>query len=272
MKFNIVSKSLLVILPLIWVSCEEVIHLDLKNSESRTVIEATLNATTGECSVTTTKSSGFYENGELTKVERAIVELVDCSGVTTRFNEVRPGTYQASNLFVKPCEVVRLNVAVSEEEVYSAVTRVPRTVMLDSISFEQTIGDPRKGSSSEIFVINARWTDPGFSDNYYRFKTSTNGVLNKASFAITSNEFYWGAPIAMPILHYLFSLGDTVSLEFQSIDSVSFAYYDQLNDMQMPSFVSATPYNPIGNFDNGALGYFGIFFTEKKDLIVSVGR
>lgn len=71
---------------------------------------------------------------------------------------------------------------------------------------------------------------------------------------------------------YDFQIDDTAYLEFQCIDSISYSYYSQINDMALPGFISATPYNPIGNFDNGALGYFGIYYSEDWVTIIAADR
>jgi hypothetical protein len=259
------------VLLFIWVSCEEVIVLDLKNTEPRIVIEASLNASNGDCIVTATKSFGFYETGEFTKVSGASVELINQSDQIISLQEMSPGTYTAANLKMTPGELIRLNIKVTSDEQYSAETRVPRYVPLDSLSFEPAIADPRQQDVDAIYMMNAKWKDPGYSFNFYRFKVTNNGKSYNKSFAITSNERCCGIVIELPIFYFLFALGDTVNLEFQSIDSASYTYFDQINDMMLPSFVSATPYNPTGNFNNRALGYFGIYYNQKFDMIVTKG-
>jgi hypothetical protein len=200
------------------------------------------------------------------------VELTNGAGSTIVLSEPAPGRYTAGSLILNADEHMRINVKTADNEEYSAETRVPKPVKLLHTFFEPTLSDPRKGTSSSAYLMNATWVDPGCTFNCYRMKVIHNGVPETGMFAITSNEHFCGATVHMPILHYGFAIGDTVDLEFQSIDSVSFAYFDQINDMQMPSFVSATPYNPIGNFSNHALGYFGIYQTDKKEMIVTPGK
>jgi len=111
----------------------------------------------------------------------------------------------------------------------------------------------------------------GIAD-FYRFKVTTNGKPHSGSSNIANDKQFDGTGVDMTLYRYDFELGDTVRLEFQSIDSLSYSYYSQINDMARPSFVSATPYNPIGNFDNGAVGYFGIYWFDVRDLIISTRR
>lgn len=270
-KFRKISFFQILALVFVISSCEEVIHLDLKNSAPRTVIEATINATSGECVVLVTKSIGFYEDGKLSKIAGAMVELSTGTGGLKLLQEVSPGVYSAGNLDVKSGEAFRLTVIVSADERYTAETTAPVSIQLDSLKVVRGFGDPRP-TSPPVYLINPKWKDPTGTGNFYRFKVTLNNKPQTGSFSITSDEQFDGMEVDMPLYRYAFVLGDTVRLEFQSIDSVSYSYFSQVNDMARPSFVSATPYNPIGNFDNGALGYFGIFHSEVRDLIISSGR
>ena len=91
-------------------ACEDVIKLDLTNSPSRTVIEATINASKGECTVQVSKSVDFYQTDSFARVEKATVQLVSGTGAVQNLPELSPGTYWAGNLFVSPEEVFHLNV------------------------------------------------------------------------------------------------------------------------------------------------------------------
>jgi len=271
MKIKVISIYLSLVFLMGLSACEEVIVLDLKDSEPRVIIEATLNASTGECIVTASKSIGFYEVESSGKVDGATVELVSGAGVSTRLTEISPGKYWTGDLSASPGESFVITLTISAEEEYSARSKVPFPVYLDSLKVVRGFGDPRP-SSPPIFLINPIWKDPAGIPNYYRFKVTTNGKPQSGSFTITNDEPFDGTIVNLPLYRYGFALGDTVSVEFQSIDSISYSYFTQLNDMARPSFVSATPYNPVGNFDNWALGYFGIYWSEERNLIVSVGR
>lgn len=155
--------------------------------------------------------------------------------------------------------------------VFSAKTEIPVRVSLDSLKVVRGFEGPGP-TSPPVFLLNPKWKDPAGVVNYYRFKVTKNGTVINGSFSIYNDQPFDGNEVDMPLDQFDFQIGDTVSLEFQCIDSISHSYYDQINDMAMPGFVSATPYNPIGNFDNGALGYFGIYYSEVWDTIIAAGR
>jgi len=270
-KSNSLSVFLIYLFLFVFASCEEVIQLDLKNSEPRTVIDATLNATKGICVVRVTKTLGFYETDSLVTIDGASVELVNGSGKVQSLHEIGQGVYSAGNLLVRAGEIFRLNVIISPDEQYTAQTKAPESVLLDSLKVVRGFGDPRP-TSPPIYLINPKWKDPAGIANFYRFKVTKNGKYHAGSFNITNDKPFDGTEVDMPLYRYDFKLGDTVQLEFQSIDSLSYSYFSQINDMARPSFVSATPYNPIGNFDNGALGYFGIYYSDIRNTIISLRK
>jgi hypothetical protein len=271
MKINNISLFLTLGLLVLLASCEEVIQLDLKNVASKMVIDGTINSTTGECRVVVTKSLDFYQTDSFAKIPGATVDLVNGDGEVQNLPEIANGVYFVTGLSISPGEVFTLNVKMSADEQYTARAIVPEPVLLDSLKIARGFGDPRP-TSPPVYVINPKWQDPAGRANYYRFKVIKNGKSRSGSFNITSDEQFDGTVVDMPLYQYYFEIGDTVQLEFQTIDSVSYSYFSQVNDMARPSFVSATPYNPIGNFDNGALGYFGIFHSEIRNTIITTGK
>jgi len=270
-KLNRIPVFLILTMFLMLVSCEDVIKLDLTNSPSRTVIEATLNASKGECIVQVSKSLDFYQTDSFAKVEKATVQLVNGTGAVQILPELSPGLYSAGNISVSPGEVFHLNVIVSGSEQYSAQTKAPDAVVLDSLKVIPGNVDPRPGSTPR-YLLDLKWKDPAGVTDFYRFKVTTNGKPHTGSMNISNDKLFNGTEVDMPLNRYRFELGDTVRFEFQAIDSISYSYYSQINDMARPSFVAATPYNPIGNFDNGALGYFGIYYSDIRDLIISIRK
>ena len=270
--FKIKNISLILIMGagLFLASCEDVIQLDLKEATTRIVIDASLNASGGECQVALSRTLGFYAANSTDPVTGADVELIQASGSKIPLTEVKSGFYKVTGIHMDPGERLQMAVTISADEKYLAETVVPYPVFLDSLNLSRGIGDPRPGGTP-VFLLRPEWKDPTGVDNYYRFKVVKNGEL-QSGFNITSDRKVDGTVLEQPLFRYFLEPGDTVHLEFQSIDSVSYSYFNQINDMARPSFVAATPYNPIGNFDNGALGYFGAYFSEVRDLIVTLGR
>ncbi|MCX6225317.1 MAG: DUF4249 domain-containing protein [Bacteroidia bacterium] len=269
-RLNRLPALIILSLLLILTSCEEVIKLDLKNSAPRMVIDATLDASAGKCLVRLSRSLDFYQTDTAVSLMGATVDLISGSGGITELAEISPGVYSASNIAVASEEVFRIEVMVTADERYTAWSKTPESVKLDSLKVVTGISDPGP-TSPPIFLVKPKWKDPAGVANYYRFKVTTKGKP-QTGFTITNDEPFDGTEVDMQLSDFEFAFGDTVRFEFVSIDSVSYSYFSQVNDMALPGFVSATPYNPIGNFDNGALGYFGIYYSEVWDTIIAAGR
>jgi hypothetical protein len=236
------------------------------------VIDASLNASEGTLLVEAAFTAGFYDTDTMNMVSGAAVRLTDGTGKSWTLTEVSTGFYSTGGLLPIPGETFRLDFTARDGAAYSAEATVPYAVKMDTLKVVRGFGDPRP-TSPPVYVINPMWKDPVGTPNFYRFKVVRNGKIGRSSsFNITNDEPFDGTEVDMPLYMYGFSMGDTVRFEFQSIDSASYAYFNQINDMARPSFVSATPYNPIGNFSNGALGYFGIYHTEIRDLIIMPGK
>jgi hypothetical protein len=71
-------------------SCEDVIQLDLESTESRIVIEASLNASSQTATVLISKTNDFYDNTEPEQVSGAILHCKE-TGNTYTFSEASPG-------------------------------------------------------------------------------------------------------------------------------------------------------------------------------------
>lgn len=268
-KISRIPCLLIIVLALSLASCEEVIKLELKNSAPRVVIDATLNASLGECNVFLSHSLGFYQTDSTTKIIAAKVELINNSGITQILPQVKPGFYFADGLTVGSGDVFTLSVTLPSGDVFSAKTSVPVRVTLDSLKVVRNFVSPDP-NSPPVFILNPQWQDPAGVANYYRFKVSKSGKVIPGSFAINNDQPFDGTVVNMPLDQYDLQMGDTIRMEFQCLDSISYSYFDQINDMAQPGFVSATPYNPIGNFDNGALGYFGIYYSQVCDTIITI--
>ncbi|MFA6481346.1 MAG: DUF4249 domain-containing protein, partial [Bacteroidales bacterium] len=167
-RLNKLPFLLIFTLVIFLTSCEDVIQLELKNSATRVVIDATLNAGMGECNVLLTKSLDFYQTDSMAKIVGAKVELIDKSGLIKTLPEVKPGFYFTNGLTVGPGDVYRLSVTLPSGDIYSARTEVPVRVTLDSLKVVRGFGDPRP-TSPPIFLLNPVWKDPAGIANYYRF-------------------------------------------------------------------------------------------------------
>lgn len=246
---------------LIFFSCEDVIELDLKDTEPRIVIEGTLNMTTKTAQVIFTKSNGFYDDATPIAVSGVIAVLLNESGTSITLSEKDPGIYIAENVVAKPGEKWTIEIE-SEGILYTAVTIAPYPSTLDTLIVQ--IEQRPFGGDTEVRMFS-EWDDEVGVPNFYRLRPYQNDTLIAQSYSLTNDDFSDGKRIRVPIMQE-FGLGKLIKIELLSVDEKYYRYFVELSSVVGNGFSSSNPYNPIGNFDNNALGYFGIFSVSEKEV------
>jgi hypothetical protein len=67
----------------------------------------------------------------------------------------------------------------------------------------------------------------------------------------------------------VFQKTDTLIVELQSIDKATYDYFTTLESISGNVMEqTASPANPISNFNNGALGYFSAYSFDRKIVII----
>ncbi len=246
---------------LIFTSCEDVIELELKDTTPRVVIEGTLNMTTQTAQVIFTKSNGFYDATTSVSVSGANAVLQNESGISVILFETDPGVYIAENVVATPGEKWTIEIE-SEGVSYTAATTAPYPAILDTLITE--IEERPFGGEIEVRVF-AEWNDEAVVPNFYRIRPYQNDTLIAQSYNLIDDDFSDGDKITTPIREE-FELGNLMKMELLSVDKNYYRYFLELSSVVGNGFNSSNPYNPIGNFDNDALGYFGIFSVSEQEV------
>ena len=141
----------------------------------------------------------------------------------------------------------------------------------DSSGFDFGGGDGGGGLLDSLpYFLFVNLYDDAAVENYYLFDYYINGEPREGSYIVGDDDnadndtlSYSPGPIA------LFNIGDTVTVRANAIDRYVFTYLDQLGDaVSSNSFFSSTPYNPLSNISNGALGYFAAMSFDLKTTII----
>lgn len=246
---------------LIFTSCEDVIELELEDTTPRIIIDGTLNMTTQTARVIFTKSNGFYDDTTPVFVSGVSAVLQNESGTSVTLSETTPGTYVAENVVANPGEKWTIELE-SEGVVYSAATTAPYPAVLDTLIAE--IEQRPFGGETEVRMFS-EWDDQVGVPNFYRLRPYQNDTLIAQSYNLTNDDFSDGKRIRTPIMQE-FDLGKLVKMELLSVDQNYYRYFLELSSVVGNGFNASNPYNPIGNFDNDALGYFGIFSVSSKEV------
>lgn len=258
---------LLVLIGSLFLSCEEVIDLELNNTPEKYVIEAVLTDQAGGAKVLISKTKVYTAPNNFEGVANAVVEIEDQQGIVTRLSENAKGVYTHSSLKGTPTQTYKLRVSVGGQNFTSACL-MPAVVPLDDVyQVELNLFDgPR-------LFTHVRYTDPIGVKNFYRFLEYKNGIYTKAIVAF-SDQFTDGRTVNQAIFPFEFTeesklkKDDKIKVEFLTIDEAMYRYWFSVNNGAQGGSDSAAPANPVSNIQGGALGYFSAHTLQSKEYTV----
>ncbi len=246
-------------------SCEDIIHIDLKDTEPRIVIEGVITNLRGPYMVRISKSVDFYDPGEYPPVKGAVVELSDDQGNREVLAGNDEGIYLSTKMKGHPGRNYKLKVSVDDRE-YEAESRMETPVKIDSIKAEYF---PGVGDRESGYYIHCFFNDPPDEENNYRLIAWRNGIMDQNLY-LMDDEFVNGRPVDYYFYLTPFQKGDTVNVGLATIDRPVFEYYNTLFNIvaQQGGNSPANPANPVTNISNEALGYFGALAMDQMDAIL----
>lgn len=240
-------------------ACEDVVEIDLNESDPKLVIEANINLLedgTSVANVILTRTAPFFDQA-VPPVTNASVTITDENGIVYPFLYTEDGIYQG-NLIPQPQVVYTLEV-IDNGEIYRASEQLVTGPALEIV--EQ---NNEGGFSGEEIELKVYFTDPGDEVNYYFFEgLSTRGDLRDTF----NDEFFNGNRIFG--FYYVEDLeqGDEVVFNLYGVDAqfYNFMYVllQQSTDQSGGPF-ETQPATVRGNiinetrFENFPLGYFRI--------------
>jgi hypothetical protein len=256
----------IVLISLLFTSCEKTVDLKYKDNQSRIIIEGNITNEPGPYFVKITRSIPLSEIGNYPTIDNAVVTISDDAGNSETLTPQGNGMYRANNLAGVTGRTYSLIVN-AENQTYTAQSTMPQPVPFDSIKVEQFVF----GGDIEHNIIPI-YTDPIAKGNNYRFVLSvnnklinqhfvqndavTNGVVNTMRLEIDDNTV-------------TLEPGDLITLKMQCIDKKVAFYYTTL-DLMSDSGPGGgtTPNNPPTNITNGALGVFSAHTVEEKSKVL----
>ncbi|MEO0896926.1 MAG: DUF4249 domain-containing protein [Bacteroidota bacterium] len=264
MKFSHIIPLLLIATSL--VSCTEVIDIDLNESEQTIVIEGILRDRPDGNQVQITKTGSYFSPGEYPTVSDAMVSITDSDGNQTTLSETEDGIYSIP-FAGESGETYTLTVE-AEGESYEAVAKMQEPISIDSISFFERGSNPLFGGDGGFAVV-ANLLDPEGTTDYLLFELEVNGEL-QSSLTLYEGSQTDGISVQVPFIPLLLQEGDEVIVNTYAIEREAYEYYNTLAEIAGTGFAttSATPANPISNWSNDALGYFGVLAQTRFEAVV----
>lgn len=254
-------------------ACQKVVVLDLNTAETRLVIEGNVSSNPGQPQTVFISTSGSFYTGEgIVAVDDAIVVIKNDEGLSDTLGMYAPGVYFTYDFFAK--ENVEYTIEVTHQgEFYTGSEVFPTKKTIDSLSYkinEGIFGNGLNENGDTTYNVYCRFQDPEETLDYYRFLIYLNDSLIQAGFStyfVAADELINGQLYNLEIRGTEAIKGDLVRVEMQSIGYNTFTYYVGLNDA-LSGGMGSTPYNPISNLSNDALGYFGAYASDSQSILI----
>jgi Domain of unknown function (DUF4249) len=265
--------TILCALALAFTSCQKVIDVDLNTAAPQYVIEGLLNEGSDTFNVKISQTGSYFNAETPSNINAAQVTLTQDNGTPLALQSIGNGTYIAPNYVAQSDHNYTLKV-VDNGKTFVAAAYMPRAVQPDSIVVagpafipppppgSQTVSDGKKD-----YLITTYFKDPSGVANYYRaivfpiVKTRRN-----AGYDLTSDKNVDGANNSLTV-YGRYAPNTTGSVAFISLDKKTYNYYSQLQEIISNSQNSVSPANPDNNWSNGALGYFGVAASSRKNIL-----
>lgn len=263
-----ISKNKIVVLLILFSSCEKVIDIDIKKAESKYVIEAYISNQPGDCKVHITQTVNFSEPAVFPGVTGAIVFIQDNNDPPVGLLETGNGMYESASLNGMEGHTYSLSIKINGQ-VFTSVSQMPGQVNFDSLS----VVDFRSFDGNRKFS-NVTFYDPLGKGNAYRFLQYKNEILNKNIFVL--NDDFTDGRLNNTLLTFFdrtnderLEAGDTVKVEMQCVDPAVYKFFSSLSQSSTGSSDNVSPGNPVSNIEGGALGYFSAYTKQIKVVIAN---
>ena len=264
-KFSI--KSVLFIFTLIissfsFISCEDVIDVNLNTAAPKLVIDASIKWQKGtlgdEQTIKLSTTTGYFEN-VIPTVSGAIVYITDSNSIQYDFNEdIGTGNYICTNFSPVLNETYVLTV-IHDGQTYLATENLIPSPTIDSVA-----QNDEGGFTGEDIEVKFFFQDNGLVDNFYLIQFNAS-FSNLPEYDVVDDEFFQGNQ--MFGLYFNEDLEPTNELTF-TLHGISERYYNYMNVLlgiagnnggspfqAPPATVRGNIINQT-NFDNYALGFF----------------
>jgi hypothetical protein len=291
------SLGFLLILGLIFSSCEDIVTLNTPSSDHYMVIEATLTNLPGSQKIILTRSQDYFDNTDVPKIVGATVSILDNEGREYLFKESKAelGTYvwtpsSSTDILGKIGRSYKLTVK-SANETFTASETMKRVPPIDSILYQfdeanprqSANGKPKNGYEAQFYARDPTGAGDCFRVKAYKNRKQFNGTQNLVFFydaafqkGALADGLMFILPIRRSISPELYLAKDTVKVELYSISEDQFNFYSQARlELNNAGLFSRPAANIPTNFKNtnpnsslkGA-GWFGISAVSTMETIV----
>ncbi len=269
--FRIAEDLLILLIFSFAIGCEDVIDVNLEDSEPMLVIEGYLTNTSGKAQFRVSRSTNFYGPNEVEMVSGASIAITDDLGnadtLIERDPDLHPGEYISPGSFPPhPGRTYHATVIV-DGRTFEASAKMEEPILIDSLGLEYEIDNELFPDEDEGWLIHVHFKDPPSRSDYARITISANGEY-LPDFYLYDGRFTDGRSVDYSGFHNLLQPGDFTKVELYTLDRTMFFYFLTLSEVwasdEGNDFLDPTPANPNTNWSGGALGYFGAFNISTR--------
>nr|WP_317632682.1 DUF4249 domain-containing protein [uncultured Flavobacterium sp.] len=267
---NILKYIMLFALGFGFLSCEDVVELDLQTAPEKLVIDAFIKVDitqNNDQTIKLSKTRAFYSNTNIPVLNAQVWITDNLNNRYDFYDNSQNGNYVATNFVMDLNNFYTLNVLV-DTELYQATANFFNTPNIDEV--EQ---NPNGGFSGEDLEIKIWHNDNIATANYYQLIENST---NYPEYKLSSDEFYNGNRNSFLIFDDELESGDSFEVV---LSEVSREYYEYMNRILSVSQNSGNPFaSPIGeirgnilnvtNPENYPLGYFSLQNLKEQTVIV----
>jgi len=263
-----------IISAIFFLSCEDVVTVDLNTAPPKLVIEASINWYKGtpgnEQKIKLTTTSDYY-GSVIPKVSGATIYVKNSNNTTFNFTEnPNSGEYFCTTFIPVINETYTLTV-ISKGQTYTASETLKPVAAITKI-VQNNLG----GFDGKTIEIKAFFNDPSSEENYYLFGYSyQNQLLN--NYFIGEDAFYQGNEFFSASQNDELVVGDKIGITHFGISKTHSNYMKVLvsiagssNGAPFQSPAATVRGNIINttDFDNYALGYFSVSEVDIRNYQV----
>jgi hypothetical protein len=264
------------LLLLLWAAalagCEKIVSVDLNKTDPQIVIDAIVCDSAATSARISTTESYFEPSLLFPLVTDARVTVTDDEGRTDSLR-FRNGAYVSSSPSASGLSGHTFSLTVSAGgKTYRARSTMPTKVRIDSM-YTVLLNTPGGRRGYDLYIV---FNDPPGEENYYRIdatnrNTSVLDSINTRRYRVYNDRLTNGTRTTYRVgLGRRVQPGDSVSVEFYTIDKGTYAYYRTVNDALATSRspTALSPANPLTNLSGGALGYFSAYVIDRRLCII----
>lgn len=269
-KYCLVAITILIIL----VSCEEVIDIDLNSSDPAFVVEAIIYKDSVSL-VRLTRTTSYFSLEEPEFIDDASIIISDGTS-SEELTYTGNGYYTGSTIIGTEERTYKIEIII-DGTIYEGISYMPLKTDIISVHFTKSESQSILNPYGEtVFTITCEFSDNPDIDNFYLIRFISDGaMLENSYYLLTENNANDGVVNntnndTISFSESVFYEGGEVEVQVFSIDESVYNYFIQLNDVLYwkRRVMPPTPYNPVSNINNGALGYFAAWSYDSEIIML----